>query len=153
MSHTWIITSSLLVIHASRKASAAAWNSSDSTLTCHQTLQHNHPGLFMGSFSLRLFIYTSKSSSLILKKKKKLFRSQHSYCTLFKVIPRNSKWHLFCSKASSILMSTFFLPDINVSFPDIPFGAGPIYNWDFYLNSTLVSQICLIACLKTREIF
>lgn len=47
----------------------------------------------------------------------------------------------------------FFLPDISVSFPDIPFGAGPISNWDFYLNSTLFSQICVIACLKTKEMF
>lgn len=48
-------------------------------------------------------------------------------------------------------MSTSFLPDIIVPFPDIPFGAGPISYWDFYLNSAFVSQICLIACLKTRE--
>lgn len=72
---------------------------------------------------------------------------------LFKVIPRNSKWHLFCLKAKGILMSTFFLPDISVSFPDTPFGAGPVSYRDFYLNSILVSQICLIACLKTREMW
>lgn len=153
MSHTWIITSSLLVIHATKKASAAAWNTSGPTLSCNQTLQHNYPRLFMGSVPLSLFLYTSKYSSHILKKKIHLGANILTVVFLFKVIPRNSKWHRFCSKAKGILMSTFFLPDISVSFPDIPFGAGPISYWVFYLNSTLVSQICLIACLKTWEMW
>lgn len=59
----------------------------------------------------------------------------------------------FSSEAQGILMPTFFLPNMSVFFPVIPSSTVPISYRDFYLNSTLGSQISLIACLKTREMW
>lgn len=75
------------------------------------------------------------------------------YSSFFKSFIQILNATYFSSKAQGILMPTFFLPNMSVCFPVIPSRTVPISYWDFYLNSTLGSQISLIACLKTREMW